>query len=72
MAWSANSNQKVCATCANWGGPREVNCFRDKVTTPGNICPNGKCYINPTVGGFANGPKADWGCPKHTKWSQLK
>lgn len=72
MSWSANKNLKCCATCANWAGPRSVNSFGDKVTTEGNSLPNGKCYTNPTVGGFAYGPKADYCCPKYSKWAALK
>lgn len=71
MSWSTGSNQKCCATCANWSGAREVNSFRDKVTTP-NPKPNAKCNIDSCVGGFAYGPKADWCCGKYSKWTALK
>ena len=73
MSWSVNKNQKCCATCANWSGPRSVNSFCDTVTTEGSYKPTGKCYIDSRVGGFANGPSADWCCgSKYTKWSVLK
>ena len=72
MSWSANKNQKCCATCAHWSGPREVNSFKDKVTTA-EPKPNAKCNLNPSVGGFAYGPKADWCCnSNYSKWSALK
>ena len=72
MSWSANKNQKCCATCANWSGPRSVNSFGDKVTTEGNIKPSAKCYLNRNVGGFVDGPKADWCCNNYSKWAALK
>lgn len=72
MAFSANSNQKFCATCAHWSGPRTINSSRDRVNCDGNYTPEGKCYLDQRVGGFVNGPSANWCCPKHSKWSALK
>lgn len=72
MVWSVNKNQKCCATCANWSGPRSVNSFGDTVTTEGNIKPDAKCYLNPHVGGFTYGPRADWCCSNYSKWGALK
>ncbi len=72
MSWSVNKNQKCCATCANWSGPRQVNSMGNTVTTS-DPKPNAKCFLNPSVGGFSNGPKADWCCgSKYSKWSALK
>ena len=72
MSWSATYQQKCCATCANWSGPREVNSTRDKVITP-DPKPNAKCFLNPSAGGFVYGPKADWCCgSNYSKWGALK
>lgn len=74
MDWSANKNQRCCATCANWSGPRSPKCGGDGVIVPlsGGYKPEAKCYNDPRVGGFANGPKADWCCPRYIKWGALK
>lgn len=72
MSWSATYQQKCCATCANWTGPREVNGTRDTVFTPDSK-PNAKCCLHPLKGGFSYGPKADWCCGSdYKKWSALK
>ena len=74
MERKIGKSQKCCATCANWSGPRSANSFGDAVIVPmsGGYLPNAKCFSNPTVGGFAYGPKADYCCPKYAKWSGLK
>lgn len=73
MSWTVNSNQKCCATCAYWTGPRAVSSFGDKVTIEGNSKPNAKCSLDSHIGGFSYGPKADWCCgSKYSKWSALK
>ena len=73
MSWSANKNQRCCGTCAHWGGPRTVNSAGDRVTCEGSSNPHGKCYLNPTRGGFCYGPSADWCCGSdYSKWSALK
>lgn len=71
MSWSANKNQKCCATCANWSGPRDVNSMGNTVTTPKQTS-EAKCYLNPRVGGFTYGPSAHWCCGNYSKWLALK
>ena len=73
MSWTATNSHKCCATCANWGGQRELKTGGSSVQTnsPGD---RGKCYAN-VFCSVTQGPTAMQGgnsCSKYTKWPALK
>lgn len=71
MSWSANSDWKCCATCANWAGPRTVKFGRTSEIESPSI--RGKCGAN-VFCGVTQGPIGSSGhdCAKYQKWGSLK
>ena len=71
MSKSWTSTTKCCATCANWGGPREVEHSGHYVNTESSST-RGKCYFG--KGDALPGPGAMGGnsCDKYQKWAALK
>lgn len=67
-----NKNQKCCATCANWAGPRQVTGTNIKQAEVSSSNEHGKCYDNPHVGGFVYGPSASYCCSHYQPWAALK
>ena len=70
MGWKAVKSTKCCATCANWGGPRQATFGAADVEKPGTY---GKCYEG-VFSGVTSGHCACQGtsCPKYRLWSALK
>ena len=67
--WSAVKSRKCCATCANWGGQRQVH--HSSVETP-HPDTRGKCFAGVFCSVTA-GPSACNGgsCPKYQPWGAL-
>ena len=70
MSKSWTNTSKCCATCANWGGPRELKHSTCVETESPGI--RGKCYFG--KGDAIPGPAAMGGngCAQYQKWAALK
>lgn len=71
MEYKMSGQQKLCATCEYWAGPRQLDFFGGHVVLP-NQCVNGKCVC-------MNGPMAradrfsnNTNCHCYKKWAALK
>ena len=64
------SGTKCCATCANWGGARQVKNAGAYVETPA-LDTRGKCYAG-TPCPITQGPMGSQQCAKYQKWSAVK
>lgn len=71
MSWTASKNQRCCATCANWAGPRTEKYGSSAETESPSV--RGKCYAG-VPADSTPGPTAMAGtcCSKYQKWSALK
>ena len=64
------SNNKICATCGSWGGPRELAIVNQIARTPSSSA-RGKCLDRKGkygIGELAQGNS----CGKWQKWAPLK
>ena len=69
--WSASNNQKSCATCANWAGPRRVRGLGVVETSSPSV--RGKCYAGVPCSA-SEGEVACGGisCRRYELWPALK
>jgi len=71
MSWSATKTTKRCATCANWGGDRNLRGSSTVETSHADT--RGKCYAG-VYCPVTQGPRAcdGLGCSKYQLWSAMK
>ena len=63
------SNNKICATCGSWSGPRELAIVNQIARTPGSA--KGKCLDR--KGKYGIGELSEQNhCDKWQKWGPLK
>ena len=69
--WTAGSNTKCCATCANWAGNRKL---RGPLTVETDSCNDrAKCYAGVFCGNpIGPNPVDGRSCNKYSKWAALK
>lgn len=67
-----NKSQRCCATCANWAGPRQAIGTNIKQSEVSSSNVHGKCYDNPRVGGYVDGPPASYCCSHYQPWAAIK
>ena len=65
------TNNRVCATCSFWSGPRNIDSFNSKsIVNSGNT--QGKCVAPPGVGYRGSDMRAANSCNGWSLWSAIR